>query len=63
MREAFRRHGRSYARLFARHGIRLHAPARLGDPPASFPFRSPLGRSLAGSLDRLDSKLRRAGGS
>ncbi|HEX6739798.1 MAG TPA: patatin-like phospholipase family protein [Vicinamibacteria bacterium] len=57
----FRRHRARHARVLARHGIDLAAPSRNGDLPEPLPYRSPVGRTLAGSLDRLRSKLRRSG--
>jgi hypothetical protein len=53
----FRRNRRAYARLLARHGIGLRDPSRLPDVPAPLPRRSRVGRALAASLDRLDSRL------
>src|SRR5262245_18402048 len=55
----FRRQHAQHARVLARHGIALDSPTRL--TPQAPPYRSPVARSLAGSLDRLRSKLRRAG--
>jgi hypothetical protein len=55
----FRRQYDHHARLLARHGIGLVSPTRLAPQPPA--YRSPVARSLDGSLDRLRSKLRRAG--
>jgi predicted acylesterase/phospholipase RssA len=55
----FRKHRRRYARLLERHGIRLRDPSGLPAVPAPSPFRSGVGRSLSGSLERLDSRLSR----
>ena len=57
----FRRHRAHHAEVLARHGIGLGPIGRNGELPAPLPYRSMVGRSLAGSLDRLRSKLRRAG--
>jgi NTE family protein len=57
----FRRHRARHVRVLARHGIELAAAAGNGGLPAPLPYRSTMGRSLSGSLDRLRSKLRRAG--
>ena len=57
----FRRHRARHARVLARHGIGLQAVAGNGNLPHALPYRSALARSLSGSLDRLSSKLRRAG--
>jgi NTE family protein len=57
----FRRHRAQHARVLARHGIVLQPAARNGSLPEPLPYRSALARSLSGSLDRLRSKLRRAG--
>ena len=46
-----------------RHGIRLRDPKRLPDAPAPLPYRSPLARKLAASLDRLGSRLDGSGAS
>jgi NTE family protein len=55
----FRRRRAQHARVLARHGISLDPATRLAPSPPA--YRSPVARSLAGSLDRLRSKLRRAG--
>jgi predicted acylesterase/phospholipase RssA len=57
-REAFRRHRARYARVFARHGIRVGRPAALPDVPVSLPCHSELGRELDASLGRLEGHLR-----
>jgi predicted acylesterase/phospholipase RssA len=58
-REAFRREGARYGRLFARHGIFLRPPATLPDAPVPLPYRSDVGRELGASLDRLERRLER----
>ena len=55
----FKREHRRFARLLARHGIRLRDPKHLPDSPAPLPYRSALARRLAASLDRLGSRLDR----
>jgi NTE family protein len=57
----FRRHRARHARVLGRHGIRLAPASRNGSLPHPLPYRSAVARSLAGSLDRLLSKLRRSG--
>jgi hypothetical protein len=47
--------------VLRRHGIGLGPLGRDGALPRPLPYRSLLARSLSGSLDRLHSKLRRAG--
>jgi predicted acylesterase/phospholipase RssA len=54
---SFKRNRLSYARLLGRHGIALNDPMSLPELPDVHPFRSPLARSLGGSLDILDSRL------
>ena len=58
-RDAFQRQRARYSRVFARHGIRVARPAALPDAPAPLPYGSDVGRELAFSLDRLESRLRR----
>jgi predicted acylesterase/phospholipase RssA len=47
-----------WRRMLARHGVGLRAQAPPETPPL-LPYRAPVGRALAGSLDRLDKKLAR----
>jgi NTE family protein len=55
---AFRRRRHAYSRLLARHGIRLRDPRRVADSPVPpREERSPVGRMLEASLDRLESAL------
>lgn len=55
----FRAERRRYASVLRRHGIGLRDPSRLPPRPAAHPYGSTLARSLSGSLDVLESKLRR----
>jgi NTE family protein len=56
--QAFRRQRQAHARMLARHGIGLRDPRRIPDSPALAPIgRSPLGRALEASLDRLEASL------
>ena len=57
---SFRRRGPEYRHLLRRHGIAMGDLDRLPDLPSAHPYRSPLARSLAGSLQRLGSRLREA---
>ena len=57
---SFRHHRSHFERMLRRHGIGLADPARLPDTPAPLPYRSNVGRTLGGSLDRLDARLARA---
>jgi hypothetical protein len=59
---AFRANRARYTRLLARHGIALGDPAALDGPPRPWPYRSAFARSLASSLEFLDSRLRPARG-
>ncbi len=56
---AFRENRKAYATVLRRHGMALRDTASLPETPARNPFRSPVARALSGSLDVLDSKLRR----
>jgi len=58
VRAFFRDHHRRYGRLLGRHQLHLKHPDRVPKAPSADVFRSPLGRSLAGSLDALGSRLR-----
>src|SRR6185503_20857908 len=55
--EAFARNAQ-WRRMLARHGIGLRAQQPPASPPL-LPYRAPVGRTLAGSLDRLEKKLSR----
>lgn len=57
----FKQHGDRYARLLRRHGIHLGDPSSLPETPSPHPYRSPVARSLAVSLDRLGSRLGKRG--
>ncbi len=57
VREGFERNRLQYARTLARHGIRLTLPSSIPELPPEAVFRTPLARSLAGSLDRMSAKL------
>jgi NTE family protein len=58
---SFARHRTDWSRMLKRHGITLHQPPGSADPPARRrAVGSPLARTLDGSLDRLEGKLRRA---
>ena len=54
----FRENARAYGILLKRAGIGLRDPRGVPEAPEAHPYRSPLARSLAVSLDRLDSRLR-----
>jgi predicted acylesterase/phospholipase RssA len=54
----FREEEAKYARPLKRAGIRLRDPQKAPDVPEAHPYRTPLARSLAVSLDRLASRLR-----
>jgi predicted acylesterase/phospholipase RssA len=56
----FRNQRAAYARLLARHGIRLRDPAGLPELPPILPYNSRVARSLGVSLDLLESRLRRS---
>lgn len=58
---SFRKNRVRYARRLARHGIRLHDPAGLPDVPPVHPYRSDISRTLGGTLDLLESRLRGSG--
>jgi len=60
--EAFTARAAEYRRLLKRHGITMRDPRRLTPAPEPSPFRSPLARRLAGSLDALSSALGRKAG-
>ena len=55
--EAFRTNREEYARVLARHGIALREEEPPEIPPL-LPYHSPLARTLASSLDRLEAKLK-----
>jgi NTE family protein len=54
----FRENERAYEGLLKRGGIGLHDPHGVPETPEAHPYRSQIARSLAVSLDRLDSRLR-----
>jgi predicted acylesterase/phospholipase RssA len=54
----FRENEQGYRALLKRAGIGLRDPYAVPEAPVAHPYRSPLARSLAVSLDRLDSRLR-----
>lgn len=54
----FRENQKSYGDLLKRAGIGLRDPHRVPEIPEPLPYQSPLARSLAVSLGRLDSRLR-----
>jgi NTE family protein len=58
--KGFQRSGSRYRRLLERHGIGVTDPRKAPALPPPHPYRTPVGRSLAGSLDLLESKLRKA---
>lgn len=55
--ETFHTHRRAYAAMLARHGIALRTSEPPETPPL-LPFHSTVARSLAGSLGRLEAKLK-----
>jgi predicted acylesterase/phospholipase RssA len=55
---AFREHRPQYEAMLARHGIGLTMDTTPDDPPG-LPYHSQVARTLAGTLDRLDTKLRK----
>jgi predicted acylesterase/phospholipase RssA len=55
---AFEKNARAWGTMLSRHGIEVRDAAPPETPPP-FPFHSPVARTLASSLERLDSKLRR----
>jgi NTE family protein len=55
---SFARNRAAHTRMLKRHGIRLRDPRELPETPPVHPYRSPVARSLGGSLDLLESKLR-----
>jgi NTE family protein len=54
----FRENESGYRDMLKRAGLGLRDPHGVPETPAAHPYRSPLARSLAVSLDRLDSRLR-----
>jgi predicted acylesterase/phospholipase RssA len=60
--ETFTTREREYARLLARHGIRLRDPRAIPRTPEVGRARSMVARALSGSLDALSSALRRKAG-
>ena len=54
---AFRKNRAAYGRMLKRHGIGMKDPFSLPELPQRHAFGSPVGRTLAASLDRLSSKL------
>jgi hypothetical protein len=57
---SFRSQRASYARLLARHGIRLRDPAGQPELPSLHPYSSRVARGLGVSLDLLESRLSRS---
>jgi predicted acylesterase/phospholipase RssA len=56
--KAFRRRRQACAQMLARHGVGLRDPRRVPDSPVPTPpARSPLARTLAATLDRLEAAL------
>ncbi|HEX7785767.1 MAG TPA: hypothetical protein VF653_06060, partial [Methylomirabilota bacterium] len=55
--EAFRTRRREYAAVLSRHGIAL-SPEEPPETPPLLPFHSTLARTLAGSLNRLEAKIK-----
>jgi len=55
---AFQRNARTWEPMLSRHGISVRDATPPETPPA-LAFHSPLARTLASSLERLDTKLRR----
>src|SRR5262245_61611541 len=55
--QSVRRNRASYERVLLRHGIQLRDAASLPARPARDAHRSPVARSLASSLERLEAKL------
>ncbi|MET0554772.1 MAG: patatin-like phospholipase family protein [Vicinamibacteria bacterium] len=58
--DSFAKNGPAWARMLKRHGIPLRKPGSADPPARRRAGGSPLARTLDGSLDRLDGKLRRA---
>jgi NTE family protein len=56
--EAFRKNGRAWERMLARHGVGMRAGTPPETPPP-IPYHSQVARTLAGSLERLENRLRR----
>jgi predicted acylesterase/phospholipase RssA len=56
--EAFRRNERKWKRMLSRHGIGLREAAPPETPPL-LPYHSHVARTLAGSLERLETRLKR----
>ena len=54
----FRQRRAECERLLKRHGIRMADPSRVPLAPPPRPYRSPVARSLAGTLEKLGSRLR-----
>jgi predicted acylesterase/phospholipase RssA len=57
VRAFFRDHHRRYRRLLGRHQLHLKHPDRVPEAPPGDSYRSPIARSLAGSLEVLGSRL------
>jgi predicted acylesterase/phospholipase RssA len=57
--QAFRQDAAGYRRMLRRAGIGLRDPASVPDLPERLPYRSPVARSLAASLDRVGARLER----
>jgi predicted acylesterase/phospholipase RssA len=55
---AFEKNAGTWGPMLSRHGIEVRDSTPPETPPP-FPFHSPLARTLASSLERLDTKLRR----
>lgn len=59
---SLRAHRLPHTRMLRRHGIRMRDPQRLPERPLPSPLRSQWARSLGGSLDYLEGRLKRGGG-
>ena len=53
----FRENAPRYRRMLKKAGIALRDPFKVPDRPARGPYRSPVARSLAASLDRATARL------
>jgi hypothetical protein len=58
--EAFRKNKKRYGDILARHGIKLRDPRKLPDLPPDG-FRSAVSKTLARSLDLLETEVSRRG--
>jgi NTE family protein len=57
--QGFRSHRAAWGRMLRRHGIGLKDPSRVPLEAPAHPHRSVISRTLSGSLDVLDSRLKR----